>query len=175
MSGANGEPMHMAARTDPTMQHWTTNTKHVRNSARSEVTDLVVNHLRRRVVTPLDRGEEPRAGAPFPQFRVRKNADAPAGLFSATLFHETAGAVLSLYINAGGDPNPEGWAHAWRNHRAKNGPRPDPPPAGPWCVDDLEEAGLLKLSPGDQAETAIWSADFARCLAWAVIESRPAT
>ena len=98
MSGANGGPEREARPADRTMQHWTTNTKHVRISPRSEVTDLVVDHMRRHVVMPLDRSEEPPAGAPFPTFRVRKNAGAPAELFSATLFHETAGAVLSVYI-----------------------------------------------------------------------------
>ena len=174
MSGANGGPAHAARANDRTMQHWTPNTSHCRTSPRSEVTDLVVNHMRQRVVTPLDCGEEPPAGAAFPTFRVRKNAGAPADLFSATLFHETAGAVLGMYINAGGGPNPEGWEYAWRNHRGENGPRPDPAPEGPWCVDDLEETGLLKLGPEEQVRTAVWSADFARCLAWAVIKSRAA-
>ena len=175
MSGANGGPTHAERDDCRTMEHWTTSTKHVRNSPRSEVRNLVVNHLRQHVVVPLGRGEEPPAGAPFPRFRVRKNAGAPAGLFSATLFHETAGAVLSLYITAGGGPNPEGWKHAWHNHDdAKNGPRPEPAPDGPWCVDHIHEAGLLNLSPEDQVATAVWSADFARCLAWAVIESQTA-
>ena len=152
---------------DRGMDHWTiSHTNHHRRSLRSEVKDDVVEHLKRTIVQALERGEEPHVGETFPNFRVRKNPEPHPGLLSVTLFHETAGAVLRLYINAGGGPKPEAWAHAWRNGNA-----PEPTPEGAWCVDDLVAKGLLELSPMQQIETAVWSGDFARCLAWAVIET----
>ena len=106
------------------MDHWTVGTNHHRRSLRSKLHDNVVEHLKRTIVQALERGEEPHAGETFPKFRVRKNPEPHPGLLSVTLFHETAGAVLYLYINAGGGPKPEAWAHAWRNGNA-----PEPMPA----------------------------------------------
>ena len=166
MTRDNGHGGQRDRNPDLGMDHWTVSTNHHRRSLRSEVGDDIVERLKRNIVQALERGEEPEIGNPFQGFRVRKNPEPPPGLFSATVCHETAGAVLRLYINGGGGPKPDAWTHAWR-HGAAPGPTPD----GPWCVDDLVTAGLLELSPMQQIQTAVWSADFARCLTWAVIEA----
>ena len=166
MSRDNEHGQHSDRSRDPGMDHWTISTRHHRRSLRSEVSDDIVERLKHGIVQALERGEEPKLGDMFKGFRVRKNPEAPPGLFSATLFHEAAGAVVRLYINAGDGPKPDAWSHAWRDTSA-----PEPTPEGPWCVDDMVGEGLLELPPLQQIETAIWSADFARCLTWAVIET----
>ena len=161
MNRDNGE--HADGRT---LAHWTVSTRDQRASPRSEVDDRVVRHLRRTVIDKLEHGEEPAPTNDLRDFRVRRNQNAPGGLFHATLFHEKAGDVLTICIHAGGPGAAEAWTHAWGDTGA-----PEPTPDGPWCVDELIDEGLLKLSPAQMIDVSVWSADFARCLAWTVIET----
>ena len=123
------------------------------------------------------RALEPGAGQPhgaavavpgFGDFEVQRWRSGP----DTTLFTlHAAGiepAVLTVGIGWGADA-PGLWARLCQSAALSLGPGVDArlEPARPWCADRIEPA-MLALD-GVGAAVACWSADLARCLAWAAL------
>jgi len=73
--------------------------------------------------------------------------------------------VLAPILSVGIGWFDPGAARLWRDLAGKQWPGE---PARPWVADRIEP-GILALDDDAAGDVALWSADMARCLAWAVL------
>lgn len=150
------------------LTHITLNTGHVRSSPREEVSDDVVA-IARRLLEQSIAGEPVRVPGAMPggPYHVKVTADGDVAL--VTLFVLERGDAAPLVTTAVAATE-EGARELWDLlHAEAEGIKTDPNalPTAPWCVDRLE-ASFAAVRP----DAAMWTGDFARCVAWAWIAMR---
>ena len=148
---------------EKTLEHWTTMTRHMRHSPRHEVADYVVDVVTTMILERLAGGAAAVGVPNIPDYEVTETETEGNGR-RLTVRHRDAGALLEIGIGAGAASAPT-WAKTWAGSKAP------PVPEGPWVADRLLANGLAKLGYNEMLEFAYWSADMARCLGWAVLES----
>lgn len=159
---------------DGTLEHVTLTTGHVRRSPRSEVGAGVLAVLRGEVLPALavPEGEPCGAAVPVPGFgdwSLRRWRCGP-GADLLTLHAGPDGpAVLTVGVGWGLD-SAGLWSRLCGSAALPLGPGIEArrEPARPWCAARTEPA-MLALD-GVAAAVSVWSADLARCLAWALVE-----
>lgn len=148
--------------TPPTLSHCTANSGHVRVSPRSEVSDDTVDRL----VTAIRRARRGRTNIPFEGGDVGLQVSVEGRCLLATVWRGTA-PILTVGVAAQNDATS---AHIWRLLYESAVPPLEvtvpTEPRGAWCLDRIE-IGASRETPAAMTMTG----DFARCLAWAWIES----
>ncbi len=158
---------------DGTLEHVAMGTGRVRRSPRREVGADVLAVLRREVLPALAVPDmNPYSAAvPVPgfgDFTLRRWQSGPGAALLTLHAGDDGPAVLTVGVGWGLDA-PGLWARLCGSSSLPLGPGVDArlEPARPWCADRIEP-GMLALD-GVGAAVAVWSADLARCLAWALL------
>ena len=148
----------------------------VRRSPRHEVGTDVLRVLRGEVLPALavPDGQPHGAAVPVPGFgdwALRRWRCGPSAELLTLHADGDGPAVLTVGVGWGLDA-PGLWARMCESAAVPLGPGIEAgrEPSRPWCADRIEP-GMLALD-GVGAAVAVWSADLARCLAWAVLPWR---
>lgn len=155
-----------------TLEHVTLPSGSIRTSPRSEVGVDVLARLRVGFLPALAVPVGQRCGAAvdvpgFTGYQLRRWRVLGGGAARYTLsFGEVLAPILTVGIGWAGP----GADRLWRDLAGKQWPGE---PSRPWCVGRLEP-GLLALEEEEAAAVAVWSADLARSVAWAVLPDPPA-
>lgn len=147
------------------MLHYTLNTGHTRVSPRTEVSDDVIP-----VVLPLlEPGEHDMPGPPG---YILKVPIVPMGWFGTVYSDGGTRPICSIAVAANDKEAEELWPQVEKHYysitevphiRAADFQAGHRPEKTPWCAD------VLIFGTPDEL---YWIADFARCLAWAYVESK---